>query len=59
MLFSLALKDREVKNLSKVTQQVGADPGLEPIQALDEETEAEQGQGSGLTGVSPGTLMKN
>ena len=59
MLFSLALKHREVKNPSKVTQQMGADPGFEPIQALDEETEAEQGQGSGLTGVSPGTLMKN
>ena len=59
LLFSLALKHREVKNLSKVIQQVGADPGFEPIQALDEETEAEQGQGSSLTGVSPGSLMKN
>ena len=55
----MALMLREVKNLSKVIQQVGADPGFESIQALDEETEAEQGQGSSLKGVSPGALMKN
>ena len=29
------------------------------VQSEDEEAEAEQGQGSSLTGVSPGSLMKN
>ena len=39
------LKHRQVKNLSKVTQQLGAEPRFEPTEAWDEETEAQGGKG--------------